>query len=72
MSDIRINATVRHPSHGTGTVVSVSRDFRGKATGAKVEFGIRGLSMQLWCQARDLTVVETARPALRVVDPVVA
>lgn len=72
MSDITRNATVRHPSHGAGTAITVSRDFRGKATGAKVEFVIRGHATRLWCQARDLTVVETARPALRVVEPVVA
>jgi len=70
MSSIRINASVTHPSHGSGTVVSISRDFRGQATGAKVEFVIRGHATWLWCQARDLAVVEAARPALRVIEPV--
>ena len=72
MSDITRNAPVRHPSYGEGTVITVARDFRGKATGAEVEFVIRGLTKRLPCQARDLTVVATARPALRVVEPVVA
>lgn len=72
MSDITRNGEVRHPSYGAGTVITVSRDFRGKVTGAKVEFVIRGMAQRLWCQARDLTVVETARPALRVVEPVSA
>jgi len=69
---LTIGAAARHPSHGTGRVTTVARDWRGCITGAEVEFTIRGIARRLPCQARDLTVVDAARPALALVEPVVA
>jgi len=76
MSDIAINAAVRHPSRGVGTVKTLVYSYpKREPVKAYVEFpgmGFGKCAVTLPCGVKDLTVVEAARPALRLIEPVVA
>ena len=77
-ADIRPGATVKHPARGTGVVSTVViSPLTGRVTKAWVEFPFIGTATRKnVCFVEDLTVVPaakpTVRPALSVVEPVVA